>query len=541
MTSILIPPPPSFQLPDKFTSWRPLQASSVLEIIDLERRFLGQVQPTGSGKSLTYMAAGYISGARTIILTSTKGLQSQLTADFAEIGLTDIRGMNSYECKVATEDQHRRVTVDEGPCHFGYACPIKQNGCLYYDQVRRAKNAKLVVTNYDYWMAINRYSDPEEGGIGTFELLILDEAHAAPRELADFCTITIEREDVEGALGSPWPNGESGGIGTWGTDEWRAWAAPLSLRARGRYEDLLEESRVRRLESGQSPSAMVRELRRLLGLVRKLEEVATLQGKWVGEVDRGVLTLAPLWAMGYAERFLFVGIGRVVLTSATIRPKTLDMLGIGPDVSAFKEYPSTFPIASRPVIHVPTARITFRSTEADMRQWTSRIDQIIRARQDRKGIIHTVSYARRNQALSVTKFRDQMFSHDSHTARTTVESFKRAAPPAILISPSMVTGYDFPYETCEYMIVGKIGFMDTRSAIEKARSEDDKDYVAYEAMQQLVQACGRGMRAEDDRCQVMVIDDNARWFVPKYAHFAPRWFSEAWVWGSTVPRPLEKL
>ena len=536
MTTVLIPPPPSFQLPDKFSVWRPLQASSVLEIIDLERRFLGQVQPTGSGKSLTYMAAGYISGARTIILTSTKALQSQLTADFAEIGLTDIRGMNSYECKVATEDQRRRVTVDEGPCHFGYSCPIKQNGCLYYDQVRRAKAAKLVVTNYDYWMAINRYSDPEEGGIGKFELLVLDEAHAAPGELADFCAITIEREDIEGALGSPWPAGES-----WGTDEWRVWAKPLSVRALARYSDLQQQVQERtRVQDRASPS-MMRELRRLSGLVRKLEEAASLDGKWVGEVDKGILTLAPLWAMGYAERFLFVGIGRVILTSATIRPKTMGMLGIPQDTSSFVEYPSTFPITSRPVIHIPTARVTFRSTEADMRQWTSRIDQIIRARQDRKGIIHTVSYARRNQVLSVTKFRDQMFSHDSRTARSAVEAFKRAKPPAVLISPSMVTGYDFPYQTCEYMIVGKIGFMDTRSAIEKARSEDDREYVAYEAMQQLVQACGRGMRAEDDRCQVMVIDDNAKWFVPKNGHFAPKWFSEAWVWGSTVPKPLEKL
>jgi len=134
-----------------------------------------------------------------------------------------------------------------------------------------------------------------------------------------------------------------------------------------------------------------------------------------------------------------------------------------------------------------------------------------------------------------------MFSHDPRTARSAVQAFKRADPPALLISPSMVTGWDFPYDTAEYQIIGKIGFMDTRSAIENARSKDDKDYVAYEAMQQLVQACGRGMRAEDDRCEVLVIDDSARWFVPRYRHFAPQWFSEAWVWGSAVPKPLEKL
>jgi len=527
----LIPAPPAFQLPDKFVDWRLNQDHAVLEIIDLDKRFLGQVSPTGSGKSLNYMAAGHISGARTIVLTSTKGLQSQLTSDFAEIGLTDIRGMNSYKCIVGTEEQGRRVTVDDGPCHFGFNCPLKKQGCLYYDQVKRAKTSKLVVTNYDYWMAINRYSDPEEGGIGTFDLLVLDEAHAAPRELADFCTIDINREDIEGTLGSPWPNGDG-----WETEEWRAWANPLAMRAQSILEQLTQEP-----GGGRISVSRAREVRHIRGLTRKLEEVTALQGKWVGEVTKGTLTLAPLWALNYAERFLFLNIARIVLTSATIRPKTMEMLGIGKEDSAFVEYPSTFPVESRPIIHIPTARISFRSTEADMRQWTSRIDQIIQGRQDRKGILHTVSYDRRNKVLASTRFRDQMFSHDSHTTRSAVQAFRRADPPAVLISPSMVTGWDFPGDDCEYMIIGKIGFMDTRSAIEGARSKDDPEYVAYEAMQQLVQACGRGMRAEDDRCEVLIIDDNAKWFVPKNRHFAPQWFTDAWVWGSTIPRPLEKL
>lgn len=537
MTSALLPPPPAFQLPDKFPFWRPGQDAAVLEIVDLERRFLGQVQPTGSGKSLTYLAAGFISGARTLILTSTKGLQTQLTGDFAEVGLVDIRGMNSYPCR-AESTQDRRVTADEGPCHFGQPCSLKTSGCTYYDQVRRAQNAKLVVTNYDYWMANQRYGSKEEGGIdlGDFELLVLDEAHAAPRELADFCAININREEVEGALAAQWPDGSD-----WGTAEWRGWASPLVVRAQHVYEGLNDAAQDKRKEEGHIPGGMVKELRHLRGLIRRLEAVRVLEGKWIGEVTKGTLTLAPLWPAPYAERYLFLGTPKVLLTSATIRPKTLDMLGIGEEARAFVEHPSTFPVASRPVIHVPTARIDRRSTEADMRQWTSRIDQIIRARQDRKGIIHTVSYARRNLVLGATQFRDQMFSHDSHTARSAVQAFKRAQPPGVLISPSMVTGWDFPYEECEYQIIGKIGFLDTRSAIEGARHKDDKEYGAYEAMQTLVQACGRGMRAADDRCEVLVVDDHAKWFVPRNRQYAPSWFWEAWVWGNTIPRPLEKL
>ena len=172
-----------------------------------------------------------------------------------------------------------------------------------------------------------------------------------------------------------------------------------------------------------------------------------------------------------------------------------------------------------------------------------RIDQIISARLDRKGIIHTTSYERRNLVLTYSEHRAIMLANDSNNTRTTVERFRRAAPPSVLVSPSLTTGWDLPYEDCEYAIIGKIPFPDTRSPITKARTEEDEDYGPYTAMQIIVQASGRGMRSAEDQCEVFILDENWRWFWPKYKKFAPKWFAESVRRRPplTIPNPLPKL
>src|SRR5580765_5724043 len=114
-----LPDPVVFGAPPRFTHWRKLQARAIMMAMEPPKRFVLNAAPTGSGKSLMYMGQALVSGARTVILTSTKGLQSQLIGDFGESGLVDIRGMNSYACTAAEAEfgvgvAHAQRTVH---CH----------------------------------------------------------------------------------------------------------------------------------------------------------------------------------------------------------------------------------------------------------------------------------------------------------------------------------------------------------------------------------------------------------------------------------------
>ena len=149
-------PPSQLIVIDKFGSWYPGQQKiweEMMSFLNSDQRFLAASIPTGFGKSLLGMMTSWFGNRPTAYLTSTKGLQSQLMADFSSMGLVDIKGQNEYECLVWP-----RTRVDEAPCKSGYVCNSKPM-CPYYHQLEAAKKSKFVVTNYSYWLAQTMYSN----------------------------------------------------------------------------------------------------------------------------------------------------------------------------------------------------------------------------------------------------------------------------------------------------------------------------------------------------------------------------------------------
>lgn len=176
-----------------------------------------------------------------------------------------------------------------------------------------------------------------------------------------------------------------------------------------------------------------------------------------------------------------------------------------------------------------------------MNEWLKAADSIIEARLDRKGIFHTTAYHRSEYVTAHSRFTPYMMSHNRHDLMQSIHKFKDAPPPVIFVSPSVTTGFDFPYDDCEFQILGKVPYPDTRNVITKARADADPDYAPYIAMQQIVQACGRGSRAEDDYCENFIIDTNIDWFVKRYRRFAPKWFLESITKRVFPPDPPQRI
>ena len=251
------------------------------------------------------------------------------------------------------------------------------------------------------------------------------------------------------------------------------------------------------------------------------------------------IDFCPVWPAKYCEKFLFLEIPRVILTSASLCDKTMGTLGIKSGAYEKVEYPHTFPRDGRKLIWVPTVRMNYKTSQMELKTWMMRINQILRGRQDRKGIIHTVSYKRRDMIVENTKFYNNVLTHKPRNTDEIVQLFKRSeARPLYLVSPSVTTGYDFMYDECRFQIITKIAYPDSTSRIIKARSKTDRNYNAYVAMQQLVQTVGRGTRAEDDWCENIIIDDGIGGFMNRHGGFAPAWFKDTVVLNNqTIPIP----
>jgi Rad3-related DNA helicase len=392
----------------------------------------------------------------------------------------------------------------------------------------KAKQASLLVTNYSYWCAIHAYGE----GLGQFGLLACDEAHDCGDAICNAVACEVTSREVYQILGGEYPTPEES------QTAWQEWATHHLPEADARVRALGDAIR-----NGDASSARLSQLRQWKALHRKLQSLAGMLGPWIVEATRHGFRLDPLWPSQYAEKVLFLGIPRVVLYSATLRPKTAGLLGIPNTQMTFWEYPSSFPPANSPIIHIPTVVMDRHADAGVMALWMSRIDQVIGGRGDRKGIVHTVSYARRDFVLGHSRYADRMLAHDSDDTQQVVERFKREAPAsgAVLVSPSLSTGYDFPGPSCEYQVIAKIPYPDDRSALMQARKRDDKEYILYLTGQSLVQVCGRACRSETDKAENLVVDDTVRRFLAQYGHELPEWWKRRYRRSQVVPEPPASL
>ena len=158
---------------------------------------------------------------------------------------------------------------------------------------------------------------------------------------------------------------------------------------------------------------------------------------------------------------------------------------------------------------------------------------------NRSGIVHTISHSRKDDLYDRSRFRDRMIINPKGEPPTEdVERFKRlAGQGAILVSPSVGTGYDFNDDTCRWQFVVKVPF-EPPSKILKARQEEDKEYVYYRAMQYLVQAFGRDVRSKTDWSERFIGDEQMSWFKPNYSHLAPKSFHALYRRAEVLPQPL---
>jgi Rad3-related DNA helicase len=105
----------------------------------------------------------------------------------------------------------------------------------------------------------------------------------------------------------------------------------------------------------------------------------------------------------------------------------------------------------------------------------------------------------------------------------------------------MATGWDFPGTDCEFLVIAKIPYPDTRSRIMRARVKADPEYQNYVTSQALVQSCGRGMRSADDSCESICVDDMIKVIMATCGDLLPGWFRRLYRRSDILPGPPPRL
>lgn len=473
------------------------------------RYLLGDFTVThNSGKSVVMVANPRVTGARTLILTPFKGLQDQLTGEFNFV--VDLRGKNNYSCRLLSTN-----------CEMGSPrCTIRKSSlgaglCEHKAAVEKAARAEIVVMNYSCW-----FHQVYGSGVGEFDTLIMDEADTAEAALSEFLSFTLNSKealmDLNMAQCPHWNDP---------VHMWATWAESLVSR----LKNATEQAEKAATESDEPH--ILEYFFHLRTLLRKITLLAKVSDSdWIAEPTRDGIRFDPIWPGRFAEKYLFRGIKRVILFSGTLNRKAFELLGVRENNFTFYDYESRFHPFYNPLILSPVGDFRYPVSSDLMTRAIQTFDRVVEARKDRKGILHTISFSHLNQFIEQSKYARLFISNDikyAGGARRTgdvVDTFKAASPPAVLASPSITSGWDFPDDYCRYQFILKVPFADATSLVAKARKKLDPEYYNNQAMTALIQICSRADRSETDYNENIICDIRVGWFLKHNAHLAAKWF-----------------
>lgn len=511
---------------DKFPSWRDYQEESIQEIIDSDKSLFILDAPCGSGKSLTAMSVARLSNAKVYYVVSTKQLQDQILGDFPFA--KKVIGRSNFTC------QHGllKLTCAEGLyCSTGLACP-ERGTCPYYMQKESAMESQFCVMNYSYFLTAMNYA--EDWDIA--DLIIFDEGHLMESELFKQVGISLSPKNFHD-YDFTFPGSED-----------------ICLeRVEDLYDYLKEEisdikgkrqmSLLMELTDDLSVSD-AKDLKKMEILYKKISFVLkhynegwVLDYKRVKEFKNSRVTFKPIMVNDFAYMYFKHG-SKFLVQSATMPPVNIFCRGFGINQSdvGYKEVHSTFPRENSPVIYRPVGKLSYAHIDENLPKAINEIYNIVSQNMDKKILIHTANYRisreigdtivildeKENKVINV-----RVFGHDNAGERlAALEDFKSAEAPAILSSPSFETGVDLPYEQCEVQIIVKIPFLSLGDKQTKKRAELDREWYISATINRLEQACGRGVRAEDDTCITYILDECFKGLAKQYSYMFKEWFSD---------------
>ena len=490
---------------------------------------------TGTGKSAvaTTLARMYESA---YILTMTKQLQKQYADEF---DFPLVKGRGNFDCLKDGFD----VTCDMGACKTApksskFFCPygISKNPtltgelafqdsfggdvffqtndhCKYWQQKANAINSPITLMNYDYAILELNYVKH----FGKRSLLILDEAHNIEDKLMRTMEINLYNRQLEKDI--------------------KKVISPQTLKSAEKGEWIMEIDAIQ----GHYSDIEIKDLPtnkadRINSTIAKLKSLKTNlekePGNWVIDADEHGVSFKPLRVNHYAEDYLFKHGDVVIFLSATILSHKMfsKWLGLDPREVYHIQVDSPFSVEKRPIELNLAGKMSKSRVKQSAPKSIEILQKILKRHEGEKGLIHTHSY-KCQQYIINNLYSNRLISHGNNNRERVLTYFEEAENPLVLVSPSMSEGVDLPYDKCRFQVIYKIPFPYLGDKQVHMRMKKDQRWYAYKTAMTLMQAYGRGMRAEDDSCVTYILDSDIQMLLksPLYKSLIPEFFKEAIV------------
>lgn len=488
--------------------------------------------PTGSGKTImAELVRRRLGVQRGLYVCTTKSLQEQVARDFGYARV--LKGRRNYlPSSLTRADRGYRdgghwdgLSVTCGDCDASPpGVPDEEKSCSYCASVedcpyqvarREAQVASVGVLNTAFLLThlngVGQRSSPFAGR----ELVIADECDTLEDQLLGFVEVRLAKKWVD-ALGVEVPKKGSH------MTTLRAWL-------REEVEPGLIELR-KQLASGRGLEAR-REHRHCDQMVQDVRRVLDREDGWVRDGDEeggnspNGLVLKPVSVEDVGKRYLWRHGERWLAMSGTVVSADTMADNLGLTAAGIEwgvvELPMRFPVAHRRVVYVPVATMTKKAQDAEGSEVLARmlraVERVVEKHPGVNVLVHSHTY-RLAKEISEHLGRARVDDRPVITylnARDRDRSmgvFRAAATKggAVMVAASMDRGVDLPYDLCRVQAIVKIPMasLGSRQVSERRHTPGGDAWYLANTVRNILQMCGRGVRAMDDECVTYVLDSH---------------------------------
>lgn len=505
--------------------------------------------PVGSGKShLALMIADWYRKnvnkmSRVDIITNSKILQDQYADTYESIA--DLKGKENYECESYS------CSCAQG-AEFNRLNKTSCESCPYSFARENYISGGISLTNFYLYILYAIYNPKLMENRGA-KVLIVDEAHEFDDVMSDFITIKITESIVKKfkfsneydivkklkSVGSindyvdflKTLNGEI--ISTMEDMERGMSSSPRSAKVDKR--DLKISKVLKTKNSDVKVMQLITDLKqyqlKIEVFLKEFKENPNnwvLESNWNEKTKQKELSLEPIWAYDYLDKYVFSNYDMVFLMSGTILDKNLFCQLNGLDVSKAVYYSigSPFPLKNRPIYYMPLGKMSFKSKEDTFKRYIPYIQKLLDKYKKKKGIIHTNSFELAKWIEESIKDPRLVF-HDSSNKDEVLRMHMESEEPTVIVSPSMDTGVSFDNDTARFQIIAKVPYPSLASQKNKMRQKNNPDWYSWKTVSGLIQMSGRPVRSDKDYADTIIIDGGFGDVIKHSSHFLPDWIQEA--------------
>jgi ATP-dependent DNA helicase DinG len=444
-------------------------------------------------------------------LTITKSLQDQYTNLFGDSKA--LKGKCNYLCNVDP-----KYDVDVAPCLFTQGLKEKcilNRSCDYYNARRDMLTNKFGVLNYSMYLSL-----PEH--VRRREYIICDEASEIEEELVKRFSRYLPYKLLKRLGFTPKD------VPVENYQKFKIWLDNLVLKIGDEVDDLKKN-----LSKKRGKDAFDSDIQRFKLFNNLLRQMRATIDTWkeceyVIEHNIDGVHLKPLRVDNLSKHIFDYGDKNLLMSATIIDPNNFaKTLGI----KKFKyiEVDSTFDPTNAPIYASTTNKLNYKNLREKLPSIKNEIIKICNAHAKHKGIIHThtneiTQYLRDN--ISDDRF---LFRLDGADNEKILKLHMESSEPTILVSPSMAYGVDLKEDLARFQIVTKAAFLPLHDERIKRLFNEDKDWYSNKMLNNLIQACGRGVRTKNDKCITYILDGSITDAVIRNAKKLPKYFLRRFV------------